>query len=266
MRKQLGSVFPTIVLVLLFCTGNHALAQRAAGETADIDPLFLVDTPIAGILPTTSGSIDVTLYPEGGLLACFVYGVRKNLNVGLSFGATQFIGSGHITWNNLPGLMIRYRVFEETPVFPAVVGGFDSQGRDGYILADHQYAVKSPGFFLTFSKNYASFLGLLSFHGGINYTLERHAIETNDRDMSPNLFLGMEKTIGPIVSVISEYNFAFDNDREAKGFWNGNLNLGVRIATKIGFNIDLLLKNLLTSNPYFMNPIRELKVQYVRYL
>jgi hypothetical protein len=76
----------------------------------------------------------------------------------------------------------------------------------------------------------------------------------------------MEKTIGPIVSVIGEYNFAFDNDREAKGFWNGNLSLGVRIASKIGFNIDLLLKNLLTANPYYQNPVRELKIQYVRYL
>jgi hypothetical protein len=266
MRDKSSFVFLSLLVMLLLCTPSLATAQRAAGETADIDPLFLVDTPIAGILPATSGSVEVTLYPEGGLLACFVYGVRKNLNVGISFGATQFIGSGHITWNNLPGLMIRYRFFEETPLFPAIVGGFDSQGHDGYILSDHQYAVKSPGFFVTFSKNYSSFFGPISFHGGVNYTLERHPIEFHDRDMSPNLYLGMEKTIGPIVSVIGEYNFAFDNDREAKGFWNGNLSLGVRIASKIGFNIDLLLKNLLTANPYYQNPVRELKIQYVRYL
>jgi hypothetical protein len=254
------SVACALLCVLLVAMEQTMQAQRSAGESADIDPLFLVDTPIAGILPATSGSVDVTLYPDGGILACFVYGLQKNFNVGLSFGATRFFGAGALTWNNLPGIMVRYRFFEETPVYPAVIAGFDTQGRDGYFPSDRQYAVKSPGMFVAVSKNYF-FYGSVSFHGGLNYTAERY-----DEDMSPNLFFGMEKTIGPIISILGEYNFAFDNDKESKGFWNGNLNLGVRIASKIGFNVDFLLKNLLTKNPYYPNVIRELRVQYVRYM
>jgi len=249
---------PVAAAFQLLLSACHA--QRASGETADIDPLYLIDTPVAGILPTTSGAIEANLYPEGGLLLSVVYGLRKNLNVGMSFGGTRIIGSGGITWNRLPEIMVRYRLYEETDIYPALVLGFDSQGRDGYVPSDKQYAVKGPGFFVAASKNYA-LLGWISFHGGLNYSIERA-----DRDGSPNLYLGMEKTIGPIVSALGEYNFAFDNDKNAHGFWNGNLGLGIRIATRLGFSVDLLWKNLLTANPYYPVTIRELKIQYVRYM
>ncbi len=260
MQRRLFVQLFAALLLLCAAVPAETHAQRAAGETADIDPLFLIDGSMAGILPTTSGSIEGNLYPNGGLLASFVYGLKKNLNVGISFGGTNFIGSGSIKWNSLPGIMLRYRIFEENDIYPAIVAGFDTQGRDGYIKSEKQYSIKSPGLFVCASKNY-SFMGSVSFHGGLNYTLERA-----DKDYSPNLYVGAEKTIGPIVSVLGEYNFCFDNDKDAKGFWNGNLNLGIRIATKIGFNIDLVVKNLLETNVYYPSSIRELKIQYVRYI
>ncbi|MDX9758079.1 MAG: hypothetical protein RBU27_02870 [Bacteroidota bacterium] len=245
-------------LVTLLTTGLHA--QRSAGDRANIDPKFLVDMPVAGIIPTTAGAVETYLYPNGGLLAAFTYGLLPNLNIGLSFGGTNLIGSGGITWNNLPGISARYRVMEESNVNPAVVAGFDSQGRDGWIPSMRQYVMKSPGFFVAVSKNY-QFHGTISFHGGANYTLER-----NDEDYDPNLYIGMEKSIGPIVSWLAEYNFAFDNDRNSKGFWNGSLGTGFRISTNIGFNADILFKNLLTSEFPNDKVIRAIRIQYVRYL
>jgi hypothetical protein len=247
------------IFVLLFAASTVS-AQRSAGDRANVDPLFLVDMPVAGILPATSGSVETYLYPDGGLLATFTYGLMTNLNVGASFGGTGIIGSGGITWNNLPGINVRYRAMEESVYQPAIVVGFDTQGHDGWLQGAHQYVMKSPGFFLTVSKNY-QLLGTVSFHGGANYTLERH-----DDDMEPNLFLGAEKSVGPIASVLLEYNFAFDNDRQSKGFWNGSLGTGVRISTNIGFNVDLLFKNLLTSDFAYNKIIRVLRLQYVRYL
>ncbi|MDH7514353.1 MAG: hypothetical protein QHI48_00555 [Bacteroidota bacterium] len=246
--------------MLAFLPSFHVKSQRAAGETCDIDPLFLIDTPIAGILPTTSGSVEAAFQPDDGLLVSVVYGLRKNLNVGMSFGARRLLGSGKIIWNSLPGVMIRYRVFEESTVSPAFVIGFDTQGKDGYIPEDRQYAVKGPGIFTALSKNY-TLLGSICFHGGINYSIERE-----DGDWHPNIFAGLEKTVGPITSILLEYNFAFDNDKKARGFWNGNLGIGCRVATKIGFNIDFLLKNILESNPYFHGTVRQIKIQYVRYI
>jgi hypothetical protein len=256
---RLRNPLPRLVLLLLLLTSGKAGAQRAAGTNADIDPLFLIDVPVAGILPATSGSIETFIYPDGGLLVGAIYGPARNVNGGVFFGATRAIGSGGVIWNKWPGVMIRYRVFEENTVYPAIVVGFDSQGRDGYKPQDGQYAVKSPGFFVCASKNYA-LAGTISFHGGANYSLERY-----DADYNPNAYLGVEKSIGRLVSVLGEYNFAFDNDKGKTGFWNGSLNIGVRIATNIGFNLDLHLKNLLTTNCYYPNPIRALRLQYVRY-
>ncbi len=237
-----------------------ALAQRSAGDRANIDPQFLVDMPVAGIIPATAGAVETYLYPDGGVLAGFTYGLITNLNVGLSFGGTRVIGSGGITWNNLPGLAVRYRVMEESMFNPAVVVGFDSQGHDGWVPFLRQYVMKSPGFFVAASKNY-QFYGTVSFHGGANYSLERH-----DRDSDPNIYLGAEKSIGPIVSWLVEYNFAFDNDRNSRGFWNGSLGTGVRVSTNIGFNVDILFKNLLTSEFAHDKIIRAIRIQYVRYL
>ncbi len=247
-------------LALLVFPASPTAAQRSAGAMANIDPTFLIDMPVAGILPATSGAIDTWLYPDGGMLVSASYGLITNLNVGLSFGGTNLIGSGTIIWNRMPEIMVRYRVLEESRIYPAIVLGFDTQGKDGYLRSQKQYVVKSPGFFMSVSKNY-SFLGTVSFHGGLNYTLERY-----DDDTEPNLWVGLEKSIGPLVSGLFEYNFAFDNDKDRKGFWNGSLNLGVRFPTNIGFNADILFKNLLHSEFYYPQVVREIRIQYIRYL
>ncbi len=249
-----------LTFAVLFLLAMHAHAQRSAGDRANIDPLFLVDMPVAGILPATSGSVETYLSPDGGVLASFTYGLITNLNVGVSFGGTGLIGSGGITWNNLPGVSVRYRAMEESMRQPAIVVGFDTQGHDGWLQGAHQYVMKSPGFYVTVSKNYQLY-GTMSFHGGMNYTLERH-----DDDMDPNVFLGAEKSIGPITSLLLEYNFAFDNDRDQRGFYNGSLGAGVRVSTNIGFNVDVLFKNLLTSDFAYNKIIRSIRLQYVRYL
>ncbi len=265
-----------LLFAAIFLGSGSARAQRAAGSESNIDPLFLIDTPVAGMLPTTAGSADLYIYPDGGVIASVVYAPLHNMNVGISYGGTRIIGSGGIFWNPLPGLMVRYRVLEENVRYPAIVAGFDSQGFDGWNEIWRQYTVKSPGFFVAASKNY-SLYGMLSFHGGLNYTIERR-----DADFSPNMWVGVEKSVGSVVSLLAEYDFAFDNDRGHKGFWNGTLNAGVRVSTHIGLNLDLYFKNLTTS-PVYGTPkevpapglppiinnsgvIRALRVQYVRYL
>lgn len=258
--KPIVALFSVAVSILLF--SSVARAQRSAGEESNIDPLFLIDTPVAGVLPATAGSIESYLYPQGGMLLGAIYGLFENFNIGMYYGGTGVVGSGNIDWNKAPGILIRYRFFEENEVYPAMIAGFDTQGRDGYVSDDgmKQYVIKSPGLFVCASKNYALY-GTISFHGGLNYTFERA-----DNDKSPNMFVGIEKSLGSLVSYLFEYNFAFDNDKGEKGFWNGNMSMGMRISTKIGFNIGLYFKNLLTSSFYYDKIVREIYIQYVRYI
>ena len=46
----------------------------------------------------------------------------------------------------------------------------------------------------------------------------------------------------------------------------GSLGTGVRVSTNIGFNVDILFKNLLTSEFAHDKIIRAIRIQYVRYL
>lgn len=245
-------------LFVIAITSFPTLAQRTAGDQADLNPYFVIDTPVAGILPKSVGAVEAYIYPEGGILLGLSYGLMKNMNVGFSFGGTNILGSGGIVWNKLPGIMIRYRVVDEDASLPGIVAGFDSQGKDGYREEWHQYAIKSPGLFVSVSKNYKLY-GTISFHGAVTYTFERY-----DGDRSPNVFIGMEKSIGSLLSFLSEYNFFFDGDNNTKGFWNGMLNIGLRVSTNLGFNLDFYFKNLLTKPFYNEHVTREFKIQYVR--
>ena len=49
-----------------------------------------------------------------------------------------------------------------------ILVGLDTQGKEGYLKDLRRYEIKSPGFYIAGSKNYA-FLGYLSFHGGVGY-------------------------------------------------------------------------------------------------
>lgn len=78
------------------------------------------------------------------------------------------------------------------------------------------------------SKNFL-FLGNLGLHGGVNYSLE-----TDDDDTDPNLFLGIDKTIGDVVFVHGEYDFG----------WNDNDNWTEQTLQQ---NIDILNRGYLNS-------------------
>ena len=252
------SFFPFTSLLLFFILTLPSFSQRTAGDEANIQPHFIIDTPIAGLLPDRVGEAGLYFYPEGGTLLNLSFGLGEKFNFGLSFGGTNLVGSGKVDWNKLPAIMVRYRLFEEQSITPALLVGFDSQGKDGYQEEWRQYTIKSPGFFLSVSKNYKLY-GILSFHSALTYSLERR-----DGDKAPNVFIGMEKSIGSSVSFLSEYNFCFDSDNDEKGFWNGMLNVGLRISTAFGINIDVYFKNLLTNKFYYPHLYRALRIQYVR--
>ena len=78
----------------------------------------------------------------------------------------------------------RLRIIEESFALPGVAVGFDSQGFGYYDETTERYQVKSKGFYAVASKHYA-FLGMMAFHGGVNYSLE-----DGDGEDAINLFFG----------------------------------------------------------------------------
>ena len=99
-------------------------------------------------------ALDVDFYQEGGVLFGISAGIFERLSFGISYGGSRLIGAQSPVMNEIPGINLRIRIVEENMVFPAIVIGFDSQGKDGYIKEQDRYRIKSPGFYAVASKNY----------------------------------------------------------------------------------------------------------------
>ncbi len=244
------------VMVLIALLSSTMSAQ---GTASAIEPRSLIDMPTAGLLPHGNVAIGFEIYQPGGLLAGVSIGVLDRLLFGLSYGGTELIGDKSPVWNPSPGIEAKIRFLDETVLLPALALGFNSQGREAYIASLDRYTIKSPGFYAVASKNYA-LLGYLSLHGGINYSLERA-----DGDEDPNFFLGAEKTLGPLISILGEYNSGLnDSHHQALGRGRGYLNFGARLTLGKGLILGLNLKDIARNQDKTTIGNRVLTLEYIQ--
>lgn len=240
------------ILLFLFLPAL-ALSQ----EMSLLEPLRLVDTPTAGTLMRGSYRTGIDIYPEGGILAGIGAGITNRFMFGLSYGGTNIIGTGKINWNKQVGAQVRYRLYEEDYYMPAILIGYDSQGRGAYIDSTKRYVNKSMGIYAVASKSFI-FLGTLGFHGGINYSFENE-----DGDNDPNLFLGVEKSLNPELFLSAEYDFAFnDGGSGALGEGRGYLNAAVKWQFSGKLELTFILKDILKNRKYVDGMTREIRINY----
>ncbi len=245
--------------VLIFSTALN-FAQGTAGEKAKFEYRSLIDMPTAGILEKGYVGVTNDILPDGVVIAKLEVGVFDNISFGISYGGANIIGAGSPRWYKLPGVNFRFRLFDESVKMPAVALGFDSQGKGEYFDSTNRYAIKSPGFYGAISKNF-EFLGYLSLHGTVNYSLE-----SKDGDNFLNMWIGFEKTLGANLSIIGDYNFAFnDNATNSYGSGNGYLNLGIRWAMGEGFTLGFDLRDLLDNKKWSPSSAdRAIKIEYIK--
>ena len=238
-----------------------ACGQGSSGADAKLESRYLIDVPTAGIIPHGSLALDLDFFQNGGLLSGLSLGLWNRLVLGISYGGAGLIGTESPVWNKTPGFALKVRLLDETDFVPAIALGFDSQGKEFYVDRLDRYAIKSMGFFAVVSKNYGAW-GFLSFHGGANYSLER-----GDGDDDPNFFGGIEKTIGPVASVLAEYNLGMnDSNRDALGRGRGYLNFGIRTSIGGGFTIGFNLKDVLKNQQDASVGNRTVRLEYLRQL
>lgn len=233
-------------------------AQSSAGEGATVEPTQLIDKPTAGMLSRGGYSLSASFFQKGGVLMGVSVGLLDRFSFGISYGGTDVIGAGTINMNPSPGVNVKLRIFEESLVVPAIVLGFDSQGKDPYIDSLSRYTIKSLGFYAVASKNYA-IMGNLSVHGGINISMER-----NDGDRDANLFAGLEKSLGKDISLLAEFDFATNDDNDhALGRGRGYLNVGLRWGWGRGLVIGFDLKNITKNQEVVGVGNRTMQLEYV---
>lgn len=246
------------LLLLVLAAAPFARAQNT-GANRSIEPRALIDVPTAGMLRGGMTSFQADFFHSDGLNAAFAYGVLDRLMVGLSYGATHLIGTEAPDWNEVPGLLLRFRVVEESEGFPAITLGVESQGAEGYLDDLDRFTIKSPGAYLVGSKNFDA-SGYLGFHGGVNYSFEH-----GDGDKDINFFGGVDKSIGSFMSLIGEYNFALnDNSGQAVGRGRGYLNAGVSFFPGAGIILSFHFKDLLENQPHEGFANRTIRLELAR--
>ncbi|MDP3831276.1 MAG: hypothetical protein Q8Q47_08395 [Ignavibacteriaceae bacterium] len=251
--KLLSALFTLLITSFIY-------GQGSAGEGAKFEYRNLIDLPTAGILQKGNVSVTSDLMAAGVLISKIEVGTFENISFGISYGGSNLIGTGMPKWNKLPAVNFRFRMFDESISYPTFTLGFDSQGKGEYFDSSSRYDLKSPGFFAAASKNF-SFLGYLSLHGVLNYSLEH-----KDGDNFANLMIGVEKTIGKRVSFLMEYDFAF-NDNKSRNFGKGDgyLNVGVRWAMAEGFTLGVDLRDLLSNKKWSPGSAdRAFKLEYIQ--
>jgi hypothetical protein len=256
-NSSLRYVFVSIILTVLISTA--AMCQVSAGASSTIEPRFLVDAPTAGMIPDRTFAFDMDYFQNGGLLVGFSAGLFNWVLLGISYGGTNLVGIDKPVWNKTVGFQFRGRLLEETLMIPALLVGYDSQGKEKYIDSLGRYAIKSLGFYAVASKNYKLY-GFFSLHGGINYTLER-----GEESQHANLFAGAEKTIGSYVSLVGEYNAGFNDQHDnALGHGKGYMNFGLKTAMGSGFTLSLYLKDVTRNQQDISIGNRTMGLEYVR--
>ena len=251
-------IIKTILVICIFC--STSFSPGSAGDKAEYEYRYLIDIPTAGILQKGFVGVTSDILPNGVLIAAIEAGVFENVSFGISFGGSNFIGSGNVDWYKWPGVNIRLRILDEAVLLPAITLGFDTQGKGEYFDSLGRYTIKSPGLFAAVRKNF-DFIGYLSLHGAVNYSLEG-----KDGDNFVNLKIGAEQTLGSNFSLIIEYDFAF-NDNNSPGFGEdkGYLNIGLRWTVSNGFTLGFDLRDLRSNKSGTNNSFdRAMRIEYIQ--
>jgi len=243
--------------IKLCCALLILVSAAAFCQPGSLNLGYVIDTPAANLPDRGEIQSSLSMYTNGGLLGSILIGLSPRFALGVSYGGENIIGTGDVNLNPQPAVEIRYLLFTEQNLFPAIQIGFNSQGQGPYSDDLKRYAVKSPGIYAVASKN-TSFLGGLGIHGGINLSMEN-----SDGDKDPNIFFGCHKHLNKDLVLLAEYNTAVnDNDDNAVGSGKGYLNCGVRWVFAQQLFIEFDIKNILENGNNIAGISREVKLYY----
>lgn len=249
-----------ILILAVFLTNFYLLiSQGTAGDVAAYETRFIVDMPTAGMLKNNSYAIVSAVYPSGGLMASFEAAFLKHFSAGIRLSGNNIVGDGDVSWQWIPGIAVKGRLFDERISTPALVIGFESQGGSNYI-GDHRFKTHSPGFYLALSKNYKWNLGNLAFHGGFNYSLEPKA-----EHQSPNIYGGIEQSFGNYLAINLEYNFQLDEVEDLYYVRRGLLNASLRGSVANGITAEIRFRDLFNHAKYSEGHERIVALEIIKF-
>jgi hypothetical protein len=195
----------------------------------------LVDLQTAHTLPRAGYALGVRVGPGGSLVTGMAVGITPYINVGVSYGAGNVIGSGNADWDDEIEFEIKLRLAEEFDIMPGLAIGYDSRGY-GPQIDEGGYRKASQGIYVAAVKT-APFSDYWQFHAGVSRTLELEKAE-------PDFFLGVTARFSVEFSLVAEYSLAVERDDEGGSDKTGFLNAGLRWVFADQLELSLLFRNL----------------------
>jgi hypothetical protein len=265
--NMFGKLFVSSLLTILLLSSAILQAQYDADTAPAIDryswqPTMLVDCPTAGTLKRASFNVVMRAYPNGGVLTRTNIGLSNRLTLGISYGAEKILAEERPNWNPRIEFNVKLSLIDEGLVAPAFALGFCSQGFGSWIDDPDRYTYKSKGFYGVASKNYPFYDWQIGFHGGANYSTEG-----DDKDENIDFFVGLDTRLNKDVSLVLEYDFATNDDKDeiSLGKGRGYLNLSLQWLYADNLVMEILLKNLNNNRKEARDIWRGLRVTYVEY-
>lgn len=233
------------------------LSEGSAGEDATYESRRIVDMPTAGVTPKGTFEVNAFLMQSGGMMTEFAASPFTNFTIGVSFGGSSIIGVSTPSFQDFPGVQIKYRILDETKSFPALAVGLNSQGLGLYDKGQKRYQTASPGFYLASSKSFKWPVGLVYVHAGINYSLE-----PVPDDRSVNFYFGAEQTIYKRISIGAEFNANLEDNSyfmDSKGL----LNFQVKWAASENLTVALMFRDAFANFKASNSLVRFVGIEYI---
>jgi hypothetical protein len=270
-KPILFSLLLTLSLFAIPATGQDEDEETAARPTTGFyafPPRWLVDMPTAGTLPRASFDVAIRLYPDGGAIGLIDIGLSNRMQLGISYGGEGVISNKSADWNPTLNFNIKFRFIDEMEYFPAITGGFCSQGFGAYNDSFDRYTFKSRGFFAVASRSFYFYNWTAGWHFGGNYSLEGDF----DKDESVNFFGGFDATFQYNLAFVIEYDAALNDNKSTLpggasntfgGKGRGYLNTALRWLFTDNLELEFMLKDLLTNRKESSTFTREVRITYI---
>jgi len=215
-----------MVASVLFATG---------AEAGIAEPIYMIDSPTAGLLAHGEYHIQGRIGPESSVLLAFRVGLKNRVYLGTSFGMQNLFSYEQVEFNDRPGFQFRVRLIEEDDRRPGLALGFNSQGTGAWNDEAERYDRKSKGFYAVLSRNWKIPVGHFSVHGGLNYSLE------NEDEDHANAFAAIDWEAITGLDFILDLDGAFNDNRDDERFGGGGMYLDGAIRVTYGENLQLML-------------------------
>ncbi len=204
-------------------------------------PIKLIDFPSAYGLPRGGYSLRMRIVPAGRVITGIRVGISDYILLGVSYGATNVVGSGSPEWDDRMEFDFKLRVAEETGGIPEIAIGYDSRGY-GMQLESGEYEKASSGLFVSAAKT-LPFSEFWQVHAGLSRTLDEERAK-------PDIIVGVSARLSQEFSVVAEYQWGVDKREDGDGTESttGFLNFGLRWIFMEQLEVDIYFRNVVGPN------------------